>query len=302
MLLPGKGPWVQLLALATPAGVALALFASCTLTERAAAQQGSAASGSSDLAAKVTRLEQAIAELQRAGRPAGPDPDLLRRAETLGKSLAELRQRMDASEAALPRVQDRTEQLERTMQRDENRVRMEELENSVRSLGKKVQELEARMARVPAPAPPPPALSSTSSAVPATERSAPSDRRPSMQAMYDDGYGLLKQGKHEQARDRFGEFIRTYPDTALIPNAYFWTGESYYEQKLFEQAILEYDKVIQKFPKSDKVPSALLKQAFAFDALGDPVDARILLKKLLRDYATSDQAVIAKKKLEVLGE
>ncbi|MBE0616349.1 MAG: tol-pal system protein YbgF, partial [Proteobacteria bacterium] len=46
----------------------------------------------------------------------------------------------------------------------------------------------------------------------------------------------------------------------------------------------------------------LLKQAFAFDAIGDPVDARILLKKILREHPSSEQAAIAKKKLEILGE
>ena len=50
------------------------------------------------------------------------------------------------------------------------------------------------------------------------------------------------------------------------------------------------------------MPSALLKQAFAFDALNDPVGAKALLKKLVRDYPKSDQAGIAQKKLDSLGD
>jgi tol-pal system protein YbgF len=131
---------------------------------------------------------------------------------------------------------------------------------------------------------------------------APAEKRPSPQSLYDEGYALLKQGKPEQSRDRMLEFLRLYPEAGLAANAHFWIGESYYDQKQYEQAILEYDKVVQKFPKSEKVPSALLKQAFAFDAMSDPADARILLRKILREYPSSDQASIAKKKLEALGE
>jgi len=34
--------------------------------------------------------------------------------------------------------------------------------------------------------------------------------------------------------------------------------------KQYEQAILAYQEVIKKYPKGNKVPSALLRQAFAF--------------------------------------
>ncbi|MBI5445557.1 MAG: tol-pal system protein YbgF [Deltaproteobacteria bacterium] len=269
----------------------LALFlASCTLTERQVpVQTGSPAP---DLAMKVSRLEQALAELQRAGRPSGPDPELLRRTDALGKSVAELRQRLDSAEVQLLRAQDRTDQLERANRTDENRVRIEELAASLQKLSRKVQELEVRAARTP-PAPAP---------APVEKAPPPEKRAPSPQALYDEGYALLKQSKPEQAREKMLEFLRLYPEAPLAANAHFWIGESYYEQKQYEQAILEYDKVVQKYPKSEKVPSALLKQAFAFDALSDPADARILLKKILREYASSDQAAIAKKKLDSLGE
>ncbi|TLN07068.1 tol-pal system protein YbgF [bacterium] len=120
--------------------------------------------------------------------------------------------------------------------------------------------------------------------------------------LYDTGYNLYRQGKYAEGRQALEEYIKYYPDTPLTDNAHFWIGESYYNEGQYEKSILAYDKIVREFQKGDKVPSALLKQAFAFDALGDQLDAKILLKKLIKEYSDSEQAAVAKRKLEVLGE
>lgn len=119
---------------------------------------------------------------------------------------------------------------------------------------------------------------------------------------YDEAYALYRDNKYAEAQARFKEYVDRYPDTALADNAIFWIGEAYYDQGQYEQAILQYDRVVQKYPGGDKVASSLLKQAFSFAAMGDNVSARILLKKVMQEHAGSEQALIAKKKLEVLGE
>ena len=58
--------------------------------------------------------------------------------------------------------------------------------------------------------------------------------------------------------------------------------------------------MIKHYPQGDKVPSALLKQGFAFLELGDRVDAKLLLQKVIKEYPHSLQAEIAAKKLKVL--
>lgn len=120
--------------------------------------------------------------------------------------------------------------------------------------------------------------------------------------IYDEAYGLYRDNKYPEAQAKFREYVERYPDTALADNAIFWIGEAYYDQGQYEQAILQYDRVVQKYPSGDKVASSLLKQAFSFAAMGDNVSARILLKKVITEHAGSEQALIARKKLEVLGE
>jgi tol-pal system protein YbgF len=118
--------------------------------------------------------------------------------------------------------------------------------------------------------------------------------------LYKDAYETLQKGEGEGARRKFEAFLKQYPNTELSDNAQFWIGETYYLKKDYEKAILEYEKAITKYPEGDKVPAALYKQALAFLELGDKTNARNLLKKVIERYPSSDQAQMAKKKLDTI--
>jgi tol-pal system protein YbgF len=118
--------------------------------------------------------------------------------------------------------------------------------------------------------------------------------------LYKDAYETLQKGDGEGARRKFEAFLKQYPNTELSDNAQFWIGETYYLKKDYEKAILEYEKAITKYPEGDKVPAALYKQALAFLELGDKANTRNLLRKVIERYPSSDQAQMAKKKLETL--
>ena len=117
-------------------------------------------------------------------------------------------------------------------------------------------------------------------------------------------YTLSKQafdgGDFETALKGFKNLINKFPKSAHADNAQFWIGEIYYSEKWYEKAILEYQKVIEKYPKGNKVPASLLKQGFAFLNLGDKANARLILKELVKKYSKSNEAKIATKKLKGL--
>ncbi len=118
--------------------------------------------------------------------------------------------------------------------------------------------------------------------------------------LYKDAYETLQKGAVEGARRKFEAFLKQYPNTDLSDNAQFWIGETYYLKKDFEKAILEYEKAITKYPEGDKIPAALFKQAFAFLELGDKTNGRNLLRRVIERYPNSEQAQMAKKRLETL--
>ena len=106
------------------------------------------------------------------------------------------------------------------------------------------------------------------------------------------------QGNSDAARNKFKELIERYPKSERADNAQFWIGEIYYREKWYEKAILEYQKVIENYPKGNKVPASLLKQGFAFFNLGDKANSRLILQELRKKYPNTNEAKIAKDKLK----
>jgi len=118
--------------------------------------------------------------------------------------------------------------------------------------------------------------------------------------LYRDAYETYQRGDYEGARRKFEAFLKQYPNTELSDNAQFWIGETYYARKDYEKAILEYEKAIAKYPEGDKISAALLKQALAFLELGDKTNGRNLLRRVIDRYPQSEQAEVAKKRLETI--
>jgi len=107
-------------------------------------------------------------------------------------------------------------------------------------------------------------------------------------------------GDWETARSGFSDYLKRFPKSQRADNAQFWIAEIYYREKWFEKAILEYQKVIETYPKGNKVPAAMLKQGMAFSNLGDKANARLILRELVAKHPKTEEAGIAQKKLKGL--
>jgi TolA-binding protein len=67
--------------------------------------------------------------------------------------------------------------------------------------------------------------------------------------------------------------------------------------KQYNHAILEFEKVIKNYPKGNKVPNAMYRQAIAFQKSDDSTGAKIRLEILIKKYPESPEAAEAEKKL-----
>ena len=118
--------------------------------------------------------------------------------------------------------------------------------------------------------------------------------------MYRSAKQAFDQGELDAARQGFQEFIKRYPNSKNADNAQFWIGEIYYREKWYEKAILEYQSVIEKYPKGNKAPAALLKQGLAFSNIGDTANAKLILEELGRKYPKSNEAKVGAEKLKTM--
>ena len=117
-------------------------------------------------------------------------------------------------------------------------------------------------------------------------------------ALLNDGVQKLSKNSYASARESFTSLMQTYPKSSLFDDAQFYIAESYFSEKWYEKAVLEYQVVIAKYTKSNKRPTALYKQGLAFEQLGDQVNAKARFRDLLNVYPASPEAAMAKKKLQ----
>jgi tol-pal system protein YbgF len=176
-------------------------------------------------------------------------------------------------------------------------VRLKVLEEKRKNLEEKIKEMEDRLKGVEGKI----KQAELEKSSPAKEV-LPEAKRLSagMGDLYKVAYETFQRGDFEGARKKFGAFLKQYPNAELSGNAQFWIGETYYQKKDFEKAILEYEKAISKHPESSKIPAALFKQALSFLELGDKTNARNLLRRVIERFPHSEQSEMAKKKLETI--
>jgi tol-pal system protein YbgF len=152
----------------------------------------------------------------------------------------------------------------------------------------------------PSTAPPPPAAAPVADGAGSTA-SIDLDMGRSTNEEYRAGLTQYQRGDAQKAVQTLRSAVNKNPKAEFVPYAQYWIGEAYYGQGKYNEAILAYNEVLVGFPKSDRVPAALLRQASAFAELGDKIDARLILQKLVSEHPTSPEAARAKKQLLALG-
>jgi tol-pal system protein YbgF len=116
--------------------------------------------------------------------------------------------------------------------------------------------------------------------------------------MYQAAYLDYTKGNYDMAIQGFREFLKAFPDAEFSGNAQYWVGESLYSLGKYEDALAEFDKVVASYPASNKVPGAMLKEGFCYDALKRPKEAKEAYQSLMKKYPDSEAAKLAGDRLK----
>jgi tol-pal system protein YbgF len=109
---------------------------------------------------------------------------------------------------------------------------------------------------------------------------------------------LVKAGKTEDAVTALRTFLKSYPRNDYADNAQYWLGEAYYGAKDYPHALVEFRATIETYPRGNKVPDALLKVGYCYQALGQADKARAVLEQVVNLYPKTEPAALAAKRLE----
>ena len=125
---------------------------------------------------------------------------------------------------------------------------------------------------------------------------------PAEKAMYEEALSAYNRKDYNAAEKGFQEFLKKYPDSPLADDATFWLGEIHFTRGNLLKAIEYYQKVIDVYPKGNKVPMAMYKQGKAWEKLGDSTAAKILYEKVIKKYGNTSEAKLAKQALDELNK
>jgi len=171
----------------------------------------------------------------------------------------------------------------------------------------------------PAPAPSSQAPSSAPPIIaapvpPAAPPSRPTTGSLQPQDIYQASYIDFSKGSYSLATAGFREFLRRYPDHELAGSAQYWIGEAYLSiargftdasqgdkaSESLEQAVQEFKKVLANYPRADKVPTALYKEALALIDLKQPALAQARLQYLVDNFPRAEETSLARERLSSL--
>jgi tol-pal system protein YbgF len=204
-------------------------------------------------------------------------------------SLVDLTLQMDELQRDSARMQGRTETLEH--QSEETAVRQRNIYTDV---DERILELESSLRKVVVAA----GATNNRPLAPGELPVPGGSDRDNYQAAFE----LLKEQRYEPAAMAFSQFLVSYPDSQLADNAQYWLAESYYVTDQFDAALEQFSLVIDKYPRSRKVPDALLKMGYCTFELERWDEARKALGRVQSEYPDTTAARLAGQRLKRMAD
>jgi tol-pal system protein YbgF len=118
--------------------------------------------------------------------------------------------------------------------------------------------------------------------------------------LYQQAYNQLRTQHYNRARELFIELIAQYSGGNYADIAQYWIAEASYAQQYYEQAIMDYQLLLNVYPLSPKRAEAELKMAYSFYELGNIEIARKTLNRLLTHYPDTTESGQARRLLKKL--
>jgi tol-pal system protein YbgF len=123
---------------------------------------------------------------------------------------------------------------------------------------------------------------------------------PGPDQMYDLSLQQFRRGSLGTARLGFREFLRIFPTHERAADALFYIGESWAGESA-DSAAAVYQQLVKTYPNSPRAPAALYKLGLLAEQRGEKAAARTYYARVVAGYPRSDEANLARDKLQRLG-
>jgi tol-pal system protein YbgF len=111
---------------------------------------------------------------------------------------------------------------------------------------------------------------------------------------------ILKDKLYDQAIPEFQRFLQNFPQSSYVPNAHYWLGQLLFNQKDWAAAGEQFQSLIANFPDSTKRADALLKLGITEKERANIARAKQLWEQLIEEFPDSSSSKLADKRLKGL--
>lgn len=183
-------------------------------------------------------------------------------------------------------------------------AKVDQLSTQVQSLQESLDEMKSRLAKVSKQLEDMQAAQQNLNAPPATAVNPgqpPQAAAPPADVLYNNGLRDYNSAHYDLATQEFTDYMKFYGTTDLAGNAQFYLADMEYRQGNYEQAVKDYDKVIEQYPDGNKAAAAQLKKGMALLELGHRDAGTKELRSLIARYPRTVEAGQARERLTKLG-
>ena len=120
--------------------------------------------------------------------------------------------------------------------------------------------------------------------------------------LYRNALELFEASRYAEALEIFSEVIITYPDGIYTPDAYFWSGELFLAQELYEDAKLSYAEVFEQFPNHIRSADSLYKLGEIQRIDSEFIEAINYFERVVSLFPDSGAAKLSKKSIKIIKE
>ena len=120
--------------------------------------------------------------------------------------------------------------------------------------------------------------------------------------LYRNALELFEESRYAEALEKFSEIIISYPNGTYTPDAYFWSGELFLAQELFEDAKISYEEVSEQFPSHIRAADSLYKLGEIYRIESNFEKASIFYNEVISIFSDAGAAQLSKKSLKIITE
>jgi TolA-binding protein len=189
--------------------------------------------------------------------------------------------------------------------------RIDGLSNDLQAMQSSVADQNAKLAKIQqqlvdlmnavktmqAPPPPPPATDGTA---PGAAGVSPAGPPASASVLWSNAKRDMDGGNADLALQEFADYVKWYRDNDLAPNAQYNIGSIHFFQKKYDEAVQDFDQLLEAFPINPKTPDAHYMKGRSLMELGQRAEAVKEFKVCAAQFSTSLVAPKCKQSLAAM--